>query len=110
MKQEIAQQWTAALRSGEYQQGKHYLHTDNTYCCLGVLCELYKHAHPDQQPDTPGGYFGHTSALPSAVQSWAGMCSQRGEVPGEHTLAHLNDGGVSFTDIANIIDCNWASL
>jgi hypothetical protein len=31
-----------ALRSGEYQQGKGVLHnpTDDTYCCLGVLCEV----------------------------------------------------------------------
>jgi len=33
--------WVAALRSGEYQQGKANLRAaDNTYCCLGVLCEL----------------------------------------------------------------------
>lgn len=34
--------WVNALRSGEYQQGKAVLHnpTQDTYCCLGVLCEV----------------------------------------------------------------------
>lgn len=41
MKQEIAQKWIAALRSGEYKQGKNVLYDarDNSYCCLGVLCK-----------------------------------------------------------------------
>src|ERR1700722_19140718 len=32
--------WVAALRSGEYKQGDGKLHnrTDDSYCCLGVLC------------------------------------------------------------------------
>lgn len=34
-------QWLKALRSGEYEQGRHELkRTDNTYCCLGVAGEI----------------------------------------------------------------------
>ena len=41
MNSEVKGQWTTALRSGEYEQGNGVLRTiDNTYCCLGVLCEL----------------------------------------------------------------------
>ena len=45
MKREIAEKWTAALRSGEYEQGQGQLHKRNIefpdcFCCLGVLCEL----------------------------------------------------------------------
>lgn len=37
--------WTAALRSGQYKQGKMKLRRSSmvegdTYCCLGVLCEV----------------------------------------------------------------------
>ena len=34
--------WIDALRSGKYKQGKRRLHIpiDNTFCCLGVLCEV----------------------------------------------------------------------
>lgn len=36
------QKWVNALRSGKYTQGIGALHTqDNTYCCLGVVCNLY---------------------------------------------------------------------
>lgn len=36
-----AREWVEALRSGEYEQGRTYLHdsTAGTYCCLGVLSE-----------------------------------------------------------------------
>jgi len=35
----IRDRWIAALRSGEYQQGRELLRTkDGTFCCLGVLC------------------------------------------------------------------------
>jgi hypothetical protein len=30
--------WIAALRSGEYKQGKDKLHHDGRFCCLGVGC------------------------------------------------------------------------
>ena len=29
--------WLEALRSGEYEQGKGFLKTEDGYCCLGVL-------------------------------------------------------------------------
>ena len=38
---DIKQKWVAALRSGDYKQGRGYLRTiDNEYCSLGVLCDL----------------------------------------------------------------------
>lgn len=50
---ELRKQWLAALRSGNYKQGRNYLcryaETNNedeeaelTYCCLGVLLDLTK--------------------------------------------------------------------
>jgi hypothetical protein len=40
MKPEIKEQWVAALRSGEYQQGSGKLNKDSMFCCLGVLCDI----------------------------------------------------------------------
>lgn len=37
---EFKTKWVEALRSGEYQQTKEYLHSEGGYCCLGVACEL----------------------------------------------------------------------
>ena len=42
MDPELKKKWIEALRSGKYKQGKNRLHRaeDNSYCCLGVLCEV----------------------------------------------------------------------
>ena len=42
MKPEIKAKWVEALRSGDFKQGKGYLNNrdDNSFCCLGVLCEI----------------------------------------------------------------------
>lgn len=41
MTPELKAKWIAALRSGEYQQGRGRLRTDdNRFCCLGVLCAV----------------------------------------------------------------------
>lgn len=38
---ELKSKWVAALRSGKYKQGKYRLRKkDETYCCLGVLCDI----------------------------------------------------------------------
>ena len=37
----LIDKWINALESGEYKQGKHNLRTnDDTFCCLGVLCDI----------------------------------------------------------------------
>jgi hypothetical protein len=48
MDKAVKKQWIAALRSGEYQQGKGWLRTvnpqgkGNVFCCLGVLADLHE--------------------------------------------------------------------
>ncbi len=54
MDQELKAKWVAALRGGEYKQGKFNLYTEGHFCCLGVLCvisgrtasELEGHSYP----------------------------------------------------------------
>jgi hypothetical protein len=43
MDAQLKAKWVEALRSGEYKQGKTFLYntTDETYCCLGVLCAIH---------------------------------------------------------------------
>lgn len=42
MNPELKQKWVDALRSGEYKQspGQLYNSANDTYCCLGVLCDV----------------------------------------------------------------------
>lgn len=40
MDQRVKTLWVTALRSGEYEQGRHTLRKGDQFCCLGVLCDL----------------------------------------------------------------------
>ena len=39
-KLELRKNWVKALRSGDYQQTKGWLNTEQGWCCLGVLCDI----------------------------------------------------------------------
>lgn len=77
MNQKIAERWADALRSGQYEQGSGYLHkVDGSYCCLGVLCELYGDPGWEQSSETPLALETATGdfAYPSTeVLAWADM-------------------------------------
>lgn len=120
MKTDIAQQWVDALRSGRYKQGRNALKQDNgedscSYCCLGVLCDLYQ-SQTDCRLDerTLGAarfvYIGGESEfLPSVVAEWAGMKSRIGKFNDpisekSSDLANLNDTGTSFEQLAHVIE------
>jgi hypothetical protein len=132
MNADVKAKWVAALRSGEYAQTRGYLHRARSgYCCLGVLCEIavaegviekgdYPYADDDEVHYGPEGE-GSTTGLPDEVQVWAQI---EGEDPlvrrpeyarvneylvgtgrgGETTLAALNDQGISFAQIADVIE------
>lgn len=130
MDEVVKTKWVAALRSGEYQQGRGYLNrTDDEgtkYCCLGVLCEIARaegleldvHFADDGHSGTTY-YDGYSTVLPDAVEEWAGLTVSNPEVVYDYTLrkrslAELNDGrqdsGVvtrepyDFNQIADVIE------
>lgn len=115
--------WTAALRSGDYKQGANYLHAGgNSYCCLGVACEVYLKENPGGVK--VGDYGGHKTynsddlSLPLPVQEWYGVASPSPSVYLDCTelncdcegqalrgLAELNDeGNWDFNQLADVID------
>lgn len=114
MKAEIAKLWVAALRSGEYMQGRGKLrNVHNEFCCLGVLCNLHAQAHSEiaaRQEDVEL-YMGELKVLPTKVRNWAGMASCDGDYNrGYDTLASDNDMGNTFSRIAQTIETLWKNL
>lgn len=104
MNPEVKASWIAALRSGEYQQGKGHLRDGSAFCCLGVLCDPAAKAGV-------GNWYGNTfdncqKVLPENVMKWSGLTTSNGVISGD-TLANLNDGGMSFTDIADVIEAEF---
>lgn len=87
--------WIEALRSGKYKQGRGALRRGDTFCCLGVACDLI-------DPDAWEG---------GEAMDWDGYRSNGLFVPFMATsdsceLARLNDKGYSFDEIADFIEHN----
>lgn len=126
-------QWVNALRSGDYKQGRQKLatrHSDGTYshCCLGVACEV---AGIPKGNDLDGlsilgvtfgvGSEASSALLPASAQVWLFGDKQN---PAHHaymevidltqpalpiTLPYMNDNGVTFEEIAYVIERSWLS-
>jgi hypothetical protein len=129
MKKTIMNKWVKALRSGKYKQGREKLCTVNgtigqeSYCCLGVLTDLYLqdrkrqkkgpnikffHTYSKEDVDHDENFSkweidGEDGCLPPEVAEWAGFntatddyktgCFSNGK--SEIDLALLNDGGLN---------------
>ena len=115
----IKAEWVAALRSGEYQQGTGTLSMDGEFCCLGVLTDIAVEHGVCSWVSTEDGLgvnrsgATETSVLPPVVMAWAGLASANPEIdltntaisePDQHDLAHLNDDGITFAQIADLIE------
>lgn len=92
MKPEIKAQWIAALRSGEYEQGRGSLRTIydswSEYCCLGVLCDLHAKATGTNWDGEV--YLNEGAVLPATVIKWAKLDDEA--APEGYLLIEHNDG------------------
>lgn len=130
MKPEIKKRWVEALRSGKYKQGLGRLAGINggvaRYCCLGVLCEIATgdKVIKKEEVEHPAGDYAYGGSernyLPSRVMEWADLpirqgahfqpsaliesCPTYGDGRCLTSLAELNDSGVPFEEIANLIE------
>lgn len=106
---EVRQLWVKALRSGEYQQGKKYLKTnDGKYCCLGVLTDL---AVKNEVIQCFVGNGGGIRVLCPSVQDWAGLKDEIGSFEdGWKALSSMNDSNTSFATIADTIEAEPKGL
>jgi hypothetical protein len=129
MKKNIMNKWVKALRSGKYKQCQEKLCSvdsetgEESFCCLGVLTDLYLkerkrqkkghgiesfYTYTKEDIDYEGSFSkweinGEDGILPREVAEWAGFsttndgyktgCFTNGKT--EIDLAQLNDGGLN---------------
>jgi hypothetical protein len=111
-----ALKWIEALRSGKFKQGKNALRAGDSFCCLGVACELYRKTRKkgfikwDDQNNFHTLSDKRHTFLPKSVQAWLGLTSNWGELNHDGSLAILNDEGKTFNEIADIIEQNVDKL
>jgi hypothetical protein len=118
MKKEIKAEWIKRLKDGRPQISE-YLHDTNGQCCLGVLSEMaYEAGAVTREED--GGMFIYAdngSCAPKSVLEWAGLPTANvisdiveiypvtiSETVIVRTLAEANDAGLTFSEIAEIIE------
>lgn len=90
----------AALRSGEYKQGKHDLVTSDGYCCLGVAGKL---AGRTDEELRRMNFTGVTGIVGTYLDERTALLFGFGETP-QRALAKMNDAGKPFTEIADFIE------
>jgi hypothetical protein len=98
---EVKTKWVAALRSGEYKQGRGLLRNGaGQYCCLGVLCEI------QGVPRAKAG-FQFDGDVERAYMPSHAFLNGLGLYLQADTVAHMNDDlEHSFSEIADYIEKN----
>ena len=79
-----AEKWVAALESGEYDQTAGRLRNGDSFCCLGVACELAVKDGVIPPPVVDGEYFAYgerreIGVLPDEVRWWLHLRTQTGD-------------------------------
>ncbi len=126
MKRDVAKKWVGALRSGNYKQIRQALkrvknNQIESFCALGVLCDLYQKEHPDKplaevtlDRKTKNGNAvsigGQEGDLPNKVKNWAGINGHYLLPSAGVSIPELNDRGTSFKKIADLIEKDQSSL
>jgi hypothetical protein len=112
MPEVLKKKWVSALRSGDYEQGRGFLHDGGRFCCLGVLVEVAGESADDF----------HDTQLPSLEFAQRHGITGTGD-PGHSTLnfdlcikgddfddalvrraSEWNDDGYTFAQIADAIE------
>lgn len=120
MKEAVAKDLSANLRSGKYKQGGCALRCfngitgDEVFCILGVLGDM---CSPDKWVQMGGVFvmagtnsegkpFEGLSYLPHNVLEWAGIDGNAQE-----KLSRMNDSERNtFAELADYIDSNWRTI
>jgi hypothetical protein len=119
-------EWLAALKSGRFLQGRERLTTlvegKHLHCCLGVACALHNELaaslklEPLKVIEAFRGilYDEFSEYLPPSITERLFLISDSGhfrnkvEIEGRvyYSLASMNDGCISFAEIAAYIEAN----
>ncbi len=97
--------WIDALRSGDYTQCKNMLRDKDSFCVLGVLCDIHSkefHCEEDWHGEL---YKMYMNSLPPEVCNWLGEENFELIFGGSDSLIDLNDDGhVDFKELADEIE------
>lgn len=109
---DLRTKWVEALRSGKYTQARGVLREENSYCCLGVACDVAgvpwrllasdskKYSVPHNGEKFIGLGYENWLSLPGPIRDKLGLAGNQ-----EKDLANMNDfKHLSFKEIADAIE------
>ncbi len=96
MDKELKARWVEALRSDRYKQTMGRLRTFGGFCCWGVLCDL---VDPDGWEEE--NLYGYSHRGDTLMPAYEGCPNPEGKY---RELAEMNDNGISFREIADVIE------
>ena len=103
LNQDFKKRWVEALRSGDYEQGRHSLYEDGKYCCLGVACAI---------EGVPAEKILNKIEISPSINPTENLSPLARNEPRstsdlDYILAFMNDvRGMNFHEIANWIEEN----
>lgn len=102
---EVYDMWATALESGKYEQGQEVLREGNSFCCLGVLCDLAAKDGGQQWIQKGRFYYDNTQTyLSERIRKFMGIQPREME-----TLVRMNDqNDAGFKAIAKYIRTSLA--
>jgi hypothetical protein len=102
--------WVEALRSGVYTQAQGSLKRGDSYCCLGVLCDVTGNGYFELIPgfNVSEGLVSLGVDGETVVFGLPGELRKQFNIPAASVcqLAHKNDTGSTFAEIADWIEAN----
>lgn len=114
MDPEVKSKWVAALRSGEFKQGKYELRDPNgCNCCLGVLAEIngVEHYKRDERSSTTFYKFPNEELEAAVPDDYCGLKSEViGDLIQRNDTGYMDNGkfqqAMTFPEIADFIEKN----
>lgn len=112
MKSDNINKWIYELRSNKFHKCKKYLRYNNTYCALGILCEISGLGEWVEDISEAGvknykinGSKGHRKLFfpPNEVYDWIGLKKEDRRIFGAY-VSSLNDQDLSFKEIASFLE------
>lgn len=99
------EEWLQALESGKYKQGRKWLNKNQSFCCLGVACEVFKERLGIEVRTEGVAYYNEESNIaPEEIVDVLHLRGALGQSLGEEErdfLYELNDHReMSFQEIA----------
>lgn len=112
MKADVAKQWIAALRSGNYQQGFGQLHKNGAFCALGVLCDIVKPGGWKKDVIVGGMQMDcQATKLSHDLLEQAGIRNSDVRLRDGQPIVYLNDKArLTFAELADMIEDMWEQI